>query len=169
MLAGLCRVVRWPVSQKFLALVEEVERTFPVAEWHVGDVPVWPLARATLCTDLYQLGIGKPEYTYTHAAPRGGLAARIGRAVADAATALTNIWRHRSDLRHLVLAPHRANALFVGDGMSLACVNGVWRDRFCDPPIERLDADGASTLLVRRGNARHVPTNRPALAANTRV
>lgn len=57
--------------RRFFALVEEVERTFPVAEWRVGDVPAWPLARATRYTDLYQLGIGKPEYTHTHTAPRG--------------------------------------------------------------------------------------------------
>lgn len=155
--------------RRFLALVDEVERAFPVAEWHVGDVPVWPLARATLYTDLYQLGIGKPEYTHTHAAPRGGLVTRIGRAAADAATPLTNIWRHRSDLRHLVLAPHRADALFVGDGVSLDCVNGAWQDRFCDPLIERLHADGASTLLMQRGDGQRLPWSRPTFAANTIV
>ncbi len=36
-----------------LALVDEIERTYPVTQWQVGDVPVWPLARLI----LVELGI----------------------------------------------------------------------------------------------------------------
>ena len=38
---------------RFLTLVDEIERTYSVTRWRIGDVPVWPLARRTLYVDLY--------------------------------------------------------------------------------------------------------------------
>jgi hypothetical protein len=67
----------------------------------------------------------------------------------------------------VVLRPHRAEALFLGDGVSLDQVDGAWRDRFCDPLIAELHRQGATTLLMQRGNLDRLPWCRPTFAANT--
>ena len=164
-----CRYADHPMTnyhRRFFSLVDHIETTFPVADWRVGDVPVWPLARTALYSNIYLQGAGREPALVTR---RNGLASRIGSAVADVATPIVNIWRSRGDLRHVVLAPRRASALFLGDGSSLDRVNGAWRDRFCDPLINQMHACGASTLLMQRGNLPRVPASRPTFAANTIV
>jgi hypothetical protein len=49
--------------RQFFALVDGIERRFPVVDWRVGDVPVWPLARATLYSNICEelLGAGGAE------------------------------------------------------------------------------------------------------------
>ena len=153
--------------RQFLTLVDEIERTFPVADWRVGDVPVWPLARTVLYSNLCEDMLGEGGAEGHAARQRLGRSARIARAAAYAVTPLINIWRSRIGLRHVVLLPHRAHALFLGDGTSLDRVGGLWRDRFCDPLIDQLHARGASSLLMQRGDFPHVPSSRPAFAANT--
>jgi hypothetical protein len=86
-------------------------------------------------------------------------AARVARAGNNLMTPFTNLWRSRRDLRHVVLRPHRAEALFLGDGVSLDQVDGAWRDRFCDPLIAELHRQGATTLLMQRGNLDRLPSD----------
>ncbi len=149
---------------RFLSLVDEIERTFPVTRWRVGDVPAWPLARDGLFVDLYwqdhERRAGVP-----HAAR--SLAARLTRAVSQAATPLANIWRRRADLRHTVLWPRPADVLFFGDELSLEWIGGAWRDRFFDPLMTELDRDGRSTLVMQRGEVQRLPRATPVLDANT--
>lgn len=153
--------------RQFFALVDQIERDFPVEEWRAGDVPLWPLARTTLHSNICEelLGEGGAEGRARRQTLR--FAARVARAAACAATPLTNIWRSRTDLRHAVLRPHPAKALFLGDGLSLDRVDGAWKDRFCDPLIAALDERGETTLLMQRGNLQRLPWSRPTFAANT--
>ena len=45
--------VATPFHHRYLAIVEQIERRFPVAQWKAGDLDVWPLARMDLYLDMY--------------------------------------------------------------------------------------------------------------------
>jgi hypothetical protein len=141
----------------YLALAAEIERRFPVAEWRSGDVDVWPLARMDLYLDLYwQLdGVARPAQ---HAFPL-----RLGSRVLRP---LINIWKSRHDLSHYLRRPHRAEAIFLGDGVSLDRVDGAWIDRFGEPLIAALEQRGFSTFLMQSGNLGRLPWRRPTYPAN---
>ena len=110
-----------PFHARYLDVVAEIERRFPVAHWTSGDVGIWPLARLELHADMYwaNLGMSRP------AQPRSRLPqlTRVARP-------MRNFWRSRHDLTHRVTRPTPAHAIFLGDGISLDLVDGAWQDRF---------------------------------------
>jgi hypothetical protein len=148
---------------RFLSVVAEIERTYPVTQWRVGDVPAWPLARMTVYSNLYWETVGGEE-EYLRSRTHYGW---IMRAAAQAATPIANIWRRRDDLRHMIVFPHRAEHLFLGDEGTLDRVDGAWQDRFCDPLIGHLNDRAESTLLMQWGSSRNQPWSRPTLLVNT--
>jgi hypothetical protein len=143
--------------QRFLTLVAELERTFPVARWKSGDVEIWPLARMDLYLDMFWENVGGNPPR-----PRP-LPLRI---VSRAATPLTNIWKSRRDLRHWVGRPERAHAIFLGDGVSLDFIDGAWQDRFGEPIFAALERRGLSTFVMQNGALARLPWHRPTFAAN---
>ena len=152
--------------ERFLTLVDEIERTYPVTRWRVGDVPAWPLARLELYLALFWQDNDRSALD-AQAAQERRASARLLRAVSQAATPLTNIWSGRKNLRHMALFARRADTLFFGDQVSLDLVDGIWRDRLLDPLIAELHRKGRSTFLMQRGNPVRLPRAGPVLAANT--
>src|SRR5215471_19476640 len=150
---------------QFLAFVDETEAAFPVAEWRIGDVQLWPLVRSELYIDMHWAAasdIGARAYT----PPYRGVASRILKVPAYAATPLINIWRSRSDLKHLVLRPKQADTLFLGDGVALDKIDGAYRDLFCEPIIRAIEEHGSTAMLMERGDIRRLPLSRATLPAN---
>jgi hypothetical protein len=143
--------------QRYLALVDEIERTLPVMHWKRGDLEVWPLARMELYLDMYWANVGRP---------RPELRPFPLRPLARIARPLRNAWRSRHDLAHLIARPRPAHALFLGDGVSLDYVDGKWRDRFSEPLIAALEKRGLSTFLMQSGDLSRLPWHRPTFAAN---
>jgi len=47
-----------PFHRRYLQLVGDIEREFPVADWRCGDVDIWPLARMDLYDDMYCVNAG---------------------------------------------------------------------------------------------------------------
>ena len=146
-----------PFHRRYITLVQHIEREFPVARWLSGDVEVWPLARLDLYLDMYWANVGgelpKPR----------SFAIRALRA---AATPVRNIWKSRGDLQHCILRAAAADAIFLGDGVSLDLVDGAWQDRYCEPVIAALERRGASTFLMQSGELARLPWHRPTFAAN---
>lgn len=142
---------------RYLTLVDEIEHRFPVARWHAGDLDIWPLARMDLYLDLVHSSGGE-----TAATPPPS----HQRAIANLATPIANIWKSRHDLRHWVSRPRRAYAAMLGDGVSLDCVGGAWRDRYGEAIISMLERQGHGTFLMQSGNLARLPWHRPTFAAN---
>ncbi len=143
--------------QHYLTLVEEIERRFPVAEWKGADVEIWPLARMDLYLDMYWQSVGgRPSDSVP----------RPVRALAHATRPLTNVWKRRHDMRHFLGWPRPAPAIFLGDGVSLDCIEGAWQDRYCEPLIAALESKGLHTVLMQSGDMRRQPWHRPTFAAN---
>jgi hypothetical protein len=142
---------------RFLSLLDEIERRFPVAEWRGGDLEIWPLARMDLYHDMYWADAG------VDAPAERSLPLRIAGRMA---TPLRNLWSSRYDLANYVARPAPAYAVFLGDGVSLDRVDGRWRDRFGEPLIAALEARGQRTFLMQTGHLGRLPWHRPTFAAN---
>ncbi len=144
--------------QHYLTIVDEAERRFRVAQWRSGQVDLWPLARMDLYLDMYVQDTG---------APVAPVRSRLRRGLEVLARPVTTIWNQRADLRKLQLLPQRADAIFLGDGVSLDRIEGVWEDRFCEPVLSALDAQGRTGFLMQAGDTRRLPQRRPTYPANT--
>lgn len=143
--------------RRYLTLVDEIERRFPVMLWQRGDLEVWPLARMELYLDMYWANAGRPRPQ-----PRPF----PFRSLARIARPLRNAWRSRRDLAHFVAGPKPAYAMFLGDGVSLDFVDGSWRDRFSEPLIAALERRGLTSFLMQSGDLSRLPWYRPTFAAN---
>ncbi len=146
-----------PFHRRYLTLVAHIERHFPVAQWIMDDVALWPLARMDLYLDMYWANVG------------GKLPARLPwplRVLSAAATPLKNFWKSRGDLSHWVVRPSPADAIFLGDGVSLDFMDGAWQDRYCEPVIRALEDRGMSTFLMQSGELARLPWRRPTFSAN---
>jgi hypothetical protein len=147
-----------PFHRRYLSLVEQIERRFPVAQWICGDVEIWPLARMDLYLDMYWTNVGA-------AVPKHR--PFVLRALNAALTPLRNAWNRRNDPGRSLLRPEPADAIFLGDGVSLDLVDGTWQDRFCEPVIAALERQQLSTFLMDSGSVARMPRRRPTFAANT--
>lgn len=142
---------------RYLTLIDEIERNFPVSSWRSGDLEIWPLARMNLYLDMYWAESGS-------APPKGRpLPLRIAGRIA---MPLRNLWKSRHDLRSHVMRPTPARAIFLGDGVSLDRVEGRWKDRFGEPLFAALEARGHNTFLMQDGYLSRLPWYRPTFAAN---
>jgi hypothetical protein len=148
-----------PFHRRYLTLVDEIERKFPVARWKSGDVEIWPLARMDLYLDMYWANVGG-------SLPPSRRMPLPLRAVARVSTPLSNWWKSRHDLAHWVARPRPAHAIFLGDGVSLDRIEGEWRDRYSEPLIAALEKRGFGTFLMQSGDLSSLPWHRPTFAAN---
>jgi hypothetical protein len=144
-------------NHRYIALLEEIERNFPVSEWRGGDLEIWPLVRMDLYHDLYFADAG--------VTPPGERALPL-RIAGRVAMPLRNLWNSRHDLTNHVMRPTPAHAIFLGDGFSLDRVDGKWRDRFGEPVIAALEARGHETFLMQTGSLTRLPWYRPTFPAN---
>jgi hypothetical protein len=147
-----------PFHGRYLNLVAQIEQRFPVASWKFGDVEIWPLARMDLYLDMFWAAVGGAQPTKQHALPLR-YAARI-------AAPLRYLWKSRHDLSHWVARPKPADAIFLGDGVSLDRIEQGTTDRFGEPIIAALERHGLSTFLMQNSDLSRLPWFRPTYAAN---
>lgn len=146
------------VHQRYLDLLDEIEARFEVARWRSGDVDLWPPARIDLFLDLFRASgadSARPVRPF------------LRRAAGALATPLTNAWKSRRDLEHWLPWPRRADAILLGDGVSLDKIGGAWRDRHGEPVMAALERQGRTTFLMQPGGLERLPWARPTFAANT--
>ena len=151
------KILAAPLHRRYLRLVEEIERNFPVAHWRHGDVEIWPLARLDLYLDMHWALTGD-------ASPK--LRPFPLRVIAAALTLPVNLWKSKRDLAHLVMWPKPAHVIFLGDGVSLDRTDGGLQDRFGEPLFKALEKRGLGTFLMQSGDLSRLPWRRPTFAAN---
>lgn len=138
-------------------LAERIEREFRISEWRAGDIDLWPILSQDLFLDIFRNAAADT-------APPPPSFAR--RAATGLATPVLNLWKSRNDVAHRISQPHRADAIFLGDGVSLDRVDGSWRDRFAEPIISAYERQGGSCFVMQSGNLTRLPWARPTYAAN---
>jgi hypothetical protein len=144
----------------FFELSDRIEKQFPVADWRIGDIPLWPVLRISL-----PHAVAAREYGSSPADQSIllRLTDRVARAATYAGTPLTNAWRRRGSPAPPLV---RADALFLGTGATYDKLDGLWQDRFCEPLMRTLDGANRTSLLMEDGDIR-VPQVRSFHAVNT--
>ncbi len=146
-----------PIQQRYLRLVQAIEDRFEVMGWRSGDVDLWPPARMDLFLDMFRSEGGDT------APPRRALPLRLAGALA---TPLVNAWKVRQDPGHRLSRPMPAQAILLGDGVSLDRTCGAWRDRYGEPVMAALERQGRASFLMQPGALDRLPWGRPTYAAN---
>jgi hypothetical protein len=143
--------------RRFVKLVCEIEKQFPVAAWKSGDADLWPLARFDLYLDMYWAGVRSSP-------PRPRLfPVRVLRRLLKP---VANLWRSRKDLAHWRGWPKRAPVVLLGDGVSLDRIEGIYQDRQGEALMVALERRGLKTSLMQSGEPVRLPWRRPTFAAN---
>lgn len=131
-------------------LVHLLESSFPVADWTIDGLHVWPLFRLALTNNFIKAPISRPG-------PRGiALAKDLAIQVAQLAAA------RRADTEHEATLGETADAVFLNTGISYIQNRGAYYERFCDPLITRLAAAGHGALMLTPASPLPVPRRTPS-------
>jgi hypothetical protein len=135
-------------NHAFMNLLGELESRFPVDEWTIDSVRVWPVARMHLFYGFF-------EHQYFADRPvRAGIVRladlpRLGRRIGRSAwryfqCSITDSHntRYRND-------PH--DAMFLNYNTYMTRLDGRWYSRVCDPLIEQLSARKLTSLMLTGG------------------
>lgn len=124
-----------------------IERDYPVEEWVVDGLHVWPFLRINLNFDLYRA---------YHATPVSAGRQRFGTVPASGFRFLRSIAKFvysvLSDGGKNGRIGKKASAVFLSDGVSFVRLDEYWFDKYCDPLIHlvREKKKGGSLLLAIR-------------------
>jgi hypothetical protein len=125
-------------------LLNEMEAVFPVEQWTVGDLHVWPIVRIKLAFDLaaaYHFGS-----TWK---PNGSTLLRTARQSRAALAGLARFAHaYWTDYKHNDWPTKKVDAVLLSDGISYTCIRGLWHEKFLEPILERFQREGASHFLM---------------------
>lgn len=141
---------------EILNVINEVEDRFPVDQWTVGGLHVWPLVRMTLANMLIdgKKGIGRQSESRFERLKR--LARQVSR------TYCGFIQASVADCRKNAPASSPARVVFLGDGVSFVQHKDYYYDRFCEPLIDFLNTQSIDSLFISRCNYYHYPRHNPS-------
>lgn len=147
---------RAPLSSEFMAALAQIEAQFPVLDWRVGDVPIWPLARIRW---MFSEWAAHYANAGTGSSPRLRAVDRLARLVTRPLAALRAA---NSDASAIDRGPVRRDLLFLSDGVSFAKLGDRWVEKFCDPLISIAARHGLTTALWTPSYALRVPRLTPS-------
>jgi hypothetical protein len=145
------------ISSDIAQLITRLEERYPVDEWTVDGIRMWPLVRVKLYGYLYAYAVEAGK----RAAPHSSRLARFAPEILKGALRYghARLFDGRSDLSR----PHSADAAFLSDGVSYSKVGNHWYDRFCDPLIQTLHDRGKRCFMMSRQREFYVPRHRPSM------
>lgn len=141
-------------SRAIIDLIVDIETRYPVDQWEVDGLKIWPAARTRWYNLILHHHIGTGAVG-AGARSTGGFLGGMGRTIA------TTMGNRIADRGKNARPEGRHEAVLFSDGVSLAKVEGEYYDRFMDPIIAELAAGGHSSLLLMPmapGRPRHTPS-----------
>lgn len=127
-----------------LDVIVDLERRYPVEDWSVAGLHVWPMLRIRMFTLLVMHGLGSDPAEAGARSP----AERVSHAIKG----IGRIARNTILSGNRLVFPSRDDeAVLLADGISFANIEGKWRDRLMDPIIAALEANGRPSLLMTPG------------------
>ncbi len=133
-----------PRASDLIALLGEVEARFPVRDWRIGGVAIWPLVRMR-----WFFAEWARHYVAPSRVAERGIATKFLGALRsqwpNAQSRQSGQRRRRSDTD----AP--LDVLFLADGVSHICMGDTWIDRLVDPLLSQTQALGLKGAVWTRG------------------
>lgn len=142
-------------SSEVLDLINEIEARYPVGEWKVNGVRIWPLLRVRLYTDIFGAALLDGHVPTSRQRTRE----RLMRVLRTAARYLKVRWADRA--KH-ARWPEEVDVIFLSDGVSFSDIEGRWYERFFDPMMEVLRRDDRTALLLTPMTMMHQPRWSPS-------
>lgn len=130
-----------PLSSDLMDALAHIESAFPVLEWQVAGIPVWPLLRVR-----WMFVEWARHYAGADAGPATGLSGtrRLEQLIRGPAVARR---ADRADAQARDAGPVRRDIVFLSDGVSFARLGAYWVERFCDPILAHARQRGLSGVL----------------------
>lgn len=148
------------ISSDIIRLITELEHEFPVEQWRVDGIRIWPLVRIKLYGYLYAFRIDAENRQRNESEGLGLVASRGASAVSGLGRYLRACL---ADFRHNRRARDAADIAFLSDGVSYALVDGEWYEKFCDPLIARLEQRSMRCFLMSPLREYFVPRHSPSM------
>ena len=132
---------RPPLSSDMMAALDHIEAHFPVLDWQVAGISIWPLLRIR-----WMYVEWARHHTSGDASPATGIGAgkRLRQLLGGAAQARR---ADRADAASRDTGPARRDLVFLSDGVSFSMLDKRWVERFCDPIIAAATTRGLSSAL----------------------
>jgi hypothetical protein len=146
---------RQPKSSDLMGVLAELEGRFPVEEWQVSGLHIWPLLRQRWFFREWAAHYVQPG------APAAGSASSgfFAQAAAGALAAAQANWRDPAGHDRAIV---RRDLVFLSDGVSFARLGGQWVERFCDPLIALANRRGLTSALWTPLHKYHQPRFTPS-------
>ncbi|WNF22640.1 hypothetical protein [Mesobacillus jeotgali] len=117
----------------YMDIINEIERQYPVDEWSVNNVLIWPIIRLDLAMKLHNSGASSA------AAPQ-----KKETTVNQMKKVLQSWNRDFTGNK----SSHADNVVFLTHSMMKTKVSGVWYDRLVDPIAENLNQFGIHSRIL---------------------
>ena len=130
---------------EYMDLINEIEERFPVDEWIIGDIHVWPLIRIQFATKLHCLG----ENMSLQPSITPSLSSRIQtgkkklKGLSSYGSAYIKDRAHNDTLKENTDVVILSNTLYRSFSS-----NGAWYDIHCDPFIQKLKKQGIAVKVL---------------------
>lgn len=140
-------------------LLNEVEDRFPVSEWVINGVHIWPLARLELATDLTNASMYPALY---HSMRSVSKAKRLATLFLREVRGLIRYgYTSLKDLSKNA-KPRNAEVVFLSDGISFSYLIDSWYEKFCDPLISELEEHRIPFFLMTPSREYFTPRRTPS-------
>ena len=129
--------------KEIIELINEAEEKFPVNEWTIDNIHIWPLIRFDIFFQLVPHTANiKNEKTNKEMLRWGTKPLWLLKNVFAFLCAYSvNLLQHKK-------SQQPTDAVFLSDGASCSWLNGAWYENFCDPFISSLRKKNISSFLI---------------------
>jgi len=126
-------------------LLNEVEGRFPVDQWMIDGIHIWPLVRLELATDLTNYSMYPALY---HSAKSVSKGRRLTSLFLQEARGLLRFGHAYLKDFSKNATPRMAEVVFLSDGISFSYLIDSWYEKWCDPFISKLSEDNIPSFLI---------------------
>ncbi len=131
---------------EYMDIINVIEEQFPVDNWVMNDIHVWPLIRAQLVSQMDSFLNKKSAY---RASPWLTALRNIGRSFDIIASFSKYMYAVISDRRHNDnIAGRKIDILFLSLCMNRVLIDSCFYNKLVDPLIELLDEQGFKSLVL---------------------
>ena len=141
-------------------LLNEVEERFPVGEWMIDGIHIWPLVRLELATDLTNYSMYPALYHSARSISKGR---RITSLFLREARSLLRFGHAYLQDVSKNAKPQRAEVVFLSDGISFQYLIDSWYEKFCDPFISELREHRIPLFLMTPSHEYFTPRRTPSM------
>jgi len=147
-------------------LLNEVEERFPVDQWVIDGIHIWPLIRLDLASIMTNYFMFPSLYNKTNVVP---LIIKIPKVLIRKASGnLKFVYAYFRDYQKN-LRPYKADTIFLSDGISFSYIINSWYEKWSDPLIGKLRDNGISYFLISPLHEYFIPRHTPSMFIQPRL